>query len=95
MEIEYTREQYANRAIAIFSGQVELVTETFDGSHGTQPTDGTRTSWTLQYPVVCGVEVKVNGVNQTFGLSGDAGKQWYFISETALIRSSRTSARRH
>ena len=78
LTVEETREQYANRIVAVFSDVVELVADTFDGSHATQPTDGVRREWTLSNAIVQGSSVYVDGVLQTHGSVGETGKQWYF-----------------
>ncbi len=80
LEITETLEQFANRIVVTFKEQPVHVIESFDGSHPSQPTDGTRTKWTLSSPVSQGsIGVDVDGVTQQISVAGGpTAADWYY-----------------
>jgi hypothetical protein len=87
LQAEETQEQYGNKVVA--RGRrttVPETTETFDGSHPDQPTDGTRKEWSLTNIVFDAPTVEVNSVAQTVGVASvDTGKDWYWRPNSAIV----------
>lgn len=87
LEVEEDTTEYANR-VHVLVGQflTDQQTESFDGAHGTQPTDSSRTTWTMTYPLVSTPTISVDGVEETVGIKDvDSGKDWYWSSGSSEI----------
>jgi hypothetical protein len=84
--------QYANRVILrLPNALTDVQTESFDGSHGTQPTDGARRDWEMVYPLATEPVVTVDSVSKTVGIRGvDTGKNWYWQDGSATISQEPT-----
>jgi hypothetical protein len=87
LTIEETQEQYVNKVVVRGKRTTQPeATESFDGSHPDQPTDGTRQEWALVNTVHSAPIVMVNGVSKTVGVAGsETGKDWYWRPSSAFI----------
>ena len=79
---------YANKVVVVLSRVITPEqTESFGGAHATQPTNGTRRDWEVDFPVNAVPTITVNAAAQTVGLDGvDTGKDWYWQASSAVIR---------
>ncbi len=77
---EVTGDQYRNRQILTNVINSGVFTDTFVG-------DGSRTSFTLRYPIAPGTvpTVILDGVHQKVGTKGSTGSQWYYAVNDATI----------
>lgn len=87
LTIEETQEQYVNKvAVRGKRTTVPEASETFDGSHPDQPTNGTRREWSLTNLVFSAPTITVNGTAKTVGVASvDTGKDWYWRPSSAII----------
>jgi len=87
--VRRTMEQYANRITVVFGRYIQGgQREKFDSGHGTQPTDGSRTTWDLAYPLAATPTVVINDTTaRTVGIQDvDTGKDWYYQIGSSQIR---------
>lgn len=98
MQLTPTRslEDYANKIILHVQQYLRPEeTETFNSSHGSYPTDGTRQTFGFPFPLASQPIVKVDGVATTnIGIFGvDEGKAWYWAqgSNYLMQDSSQTA----
>lgn len=87
VQVKEDLSQYANRVIVELPNAKIETSDSFDGSHPTQPTDGARKDWELTYPVVDVIPVvEVDAVAKTVGIRGvDTGKDWYYVDGSATL----------
>jgi predicted XRE-type DNA-binding protein len=80
LALEESLENYANKLVVTAARyRMPEQTQSFSGSHPTQPTNGTRKQWILDRAAAAAPVITVNGVEKTVGIAGvDTGKDWYW-----------------
>jgi hypothetical protein len=94
MQVEETQEQYLTKLV-VRGKRTTLpeATETFNSSHPSQPTNGTRKDWNLTNPVFAVPTIEVNGTAKTVGVASvDTGKDWYWRPSSAVIEQDNAAA---
>lgn len=78
---------YANRVIVRLGNYItEEQTESFDGSHATQPTNGSRQKWEMAFRVYSQPRIYVNDIEKLVGIANvDTGRDWYWNKNSTVV----------